>query len=121
MPDHDQPGAKPFGQFLREQRRGRLHDELSEQLQDVVAAVMKHGKTGALTVKFTVKPQGDGAIEIADAYTAKVPTPPAKASLFFADEQGRMSRERLDQPELPLQGIAGGARAETKTTEAKTA
>lgn len=111
MPNAAEPEraqTKPFAQFLQEQRRGLLHAELSDALADVVAGVMKHGKGGTLTVKFTVKPEGDEAITIADSYTAKVPTPPAKASIFFADEHGHMSRQRLNQLEMPLRGINGG-------------
>ena len=111
MPDEDRPQVKPFAQFLREQRRGLLHAELSDALADIVAGVVTHGKTGKLTVTFTIKPEGDEAITIADVYTAKVPTPPAPASLFFADETGHLSRQRLNQPELPLQGVDGGKTA----------
>lgn len=101
------PQTKPFAQFVQEQRRGLLHAELSDALADVVAAVMKHGKKGSLTVKFEIKPEGDDAVSVSDKYDAKAPTPPAKASLFFADEAGQISRQRLNQPELPLRAVDG--------------
>ncbi len=113
MPVHPAAAARPpqhmpFTQFLQHQRRGLLHAELTEAFAEVVAAVVRHGKTGKLTVTFTMKPKGDSAIEIADAYVAKAPTPPASASLFFADEIGRLSRDRLDQPKLPFEAVDGG-------------
>lgn len=100
--------TKPFAGFLREARKGLLHEELSDALADIVAGVMKHGKAGKLTLTLTVKPEGEDAVTIADAYDAKVPTPPAKASLYFADEFGHLSRQRLNQLEMPLTGIDGG-------------
>jgi hypothetical protein len=118
MPE-DLPATKPFAAFLREQRRGLLHAELSDALAAVVAGVVKHGKTGKLTVTFTIKPEGDEAITIADTYAAKVPTPPASASLFFADEYGHFSRQRINQIELPLRGI-DGAKTATDEPEAAT-
>lgn len=106
-PDTPAVEPVPFTQFLMQQRRGVLHAELSEALAAVVGAAVKFGKTGSLTVTFKIKPKGDDAIEISDAYVAKAPTPPASASLFFADETGVLSRQRLNQPELPLRGIDG--------------
>jgi hypothetical protein len=35
--------SRPFLDFLREQRNGVLHDELSDALQECVAAVMTEG------------------------------------------------------------------------------
>lgn len=105
----DMPEVQPFAAFLRQMRKGLLHEELSEALQDVIKGVVKHGKQGSLTIKFTIKPESDEAIAISDKWDVKIPTPPAKASLFFADDEGHYSRQRLNQPELPLQGIQGGA------------
>lgn len=106
MPDRE--STKPFAAFLHEARRGLLHEELSDALADVVAGVMKHGKTGRLTLTLTIKPEGEDAIAIADKYVASIPTPPAKPALYFADELGHMSRQRLNQLEMSLKGIDGG-------------
>lgn len=124
-PTTELPAAKPFAQFIREQRKTpagvpRLHDELTEALQQVVAGVMEHGKAGKLTIAFTIKPQGEGAVQITDQWAVKVPTPPASPSIFFADDEGRLSRDRLDQEKLPFEGIDGGA-ATTTTQGARTA
>jgi hypothetical protein len=107
----------PFTQFLMQQRRGLLHAELSDALAEIVGAVVKHGKTGKLTISLTIKSTGDDAIEIADTYAVKAPTPPASPSLFFADEAGQLSRQRLNQPELPLRGVNGGTGATDSDAE----
>lgn len=98
-------GPPPFTQLMLKQRKGLLHEELTDAVSELVAAVMKHGKKGSLTLKLTVAPHGDDGITIADTYSLKAPTPPAKPSIYFADEHGRFSRDRLDQPELPLREV----------------
>lgn len=119
MPDPDAPdeGAvrKPFAQFVKEVRRGGLHDELTDALADVIAGVVKHGKDGKLTLSFTIKSEDDETISVSEKYRADVPTPPARATTFFANDQGEVSRNRLNQPELPLQGIDGGKSNRTST------
>ena len=105
-------------QFLQRQRKGMLHEELSDQLAAIVAGVMEHGKAGKLTLTLDVKPHGDDSITITDKYVAKVPTPPAKPSIYFADESGRYSRDRLDQPELPLREVRPDQEAAERRQEA---
>lgn len=105
------PPPQPFSQLLQLQRKGLLHAELSDQLQAVIAAVSEHGKVGALTVKFSVKPTGDGMVAITDTYSAKVPTPPAEPSVFFIDDTGQFSRDRLNQEKLAFTEVGAGASA----------
>jgi len=101
--------TKPFAQFLQEMNKGRLHADLSDELADLIGAVVEHGKKGTLTLKLDVKPQGDEAVAVAVTYGARPPQPPANPSIFFADASGQVSRQRLNQPELPLHEINGGA------------
>jgi len=101
--------TKPFAQLLQEMNRGRLHAELSDACADVIGAVVEHGKKGSLTIKLDISPEGDEAVKIAASYSPKPPQPPAKPSLFFADAQGHVSRQRLNQLEMPLRGVEGGA------------
>ncbi len=105
----DLPDAQQFAQLIRELRRGLLHAELSDASRNLIAGVMQHGKQGTLTLKLTIKPRGDGGVDIASDYVTRVPTPPATPTIMFADEDGRWSRNRLDQDPLPLQGLDGGA------------
>ena len=58
---------KPFAAFLQEQRRGGLHGELSESLQELVRAVEEHRKAGTLTLTVKVAPFGDGTVAQAGA------------------------------------------------------
>lgn len=96
----------PFNQVLLEIRQGSLHAELSEQLQELVAAVSEHERPGSLTLKITVAPAGRRTqqYELADDVSVKLPKPERGSSLFFALE-GNLSRSDPRQPELPLQEV----------------
>lgn len=117
VPQRDQ--TMPFAAFVQQQAKGRLHAEMSDELAQLVAAVVKTGKAGKFSLTLNIKPEGDDAISVATSYAAKIPQPPAKPSLFFADEQGHISRQRLNQPELPLRGVDGGASSPTTTQDAQ--
>lgn len=58
---------RPFMDFLREHRSGSTHDELSDALNALVAAVTEEGKAGKLTLTIAIKPAGrdSGALEVA--------------------------------------------------------
>lgn len=107
-PDPQEPApARPFAAFLHEYRKGELHDELSEQLQELVAAVVEHGKKGALTVKVEVAPAGKGAgnqLIVSAEVAAKPPKPDAPAQFFFADQEMNLSRNDPNQTRLDIEG-----------------
>lgn len=113
--------TKPFAQLLQEQRKGVLHTELSEQLQELVTAVVEHDKAGTLTIQLTVAPgPEEGTVRVLDKATLKAPEAEKKPSVFWPDEQGNLSRRDPRQPELPLRGVAGG-RDDDNAEEATTA
>jgi hypothetical protein len=97
--------ARAFAQFLLEQRRGALHEELSEQLAEVVSATLEHIKTGSISITFTVKPSGDGMVQIADEVKVKVPTGDKPPSMFFVDGRGGVHRQNPHQMEMPLSAV----------------
>lgn len=106
----DAPQVKPFAQFVQEQRDGAAHGELSEMLQDLVAAVVEHNKAGKLTLTITVQPgEAYGTYLVRDDVKSSPPKPDKTASLFYADDRGNLSRRNPMQPELPLRPVAGGA------------
>lgn len=97
----------PFTQFLVEQRQGGLHGDLSESLQQLVAAVEEHGKAGTLTLTIRVTPTSKGASTyfVTDDVKVKKPEADRGASLFFSDGHGNLSRTDPRQPELPLREV----------------
>lgn len=116
MTDDDKPPTseqppRPFTQFLQEQRNGSLHSELSEKLQELVQAVMEHDKGGSLTLVIKIKPAGNGInLVLSDDVQCKPPQPERPVALFYADDDGNLSRRDPRQPELPLRDINDSAR-----------
>lgn len=102
VPD-DEPHRRPFAAFLREQRAGELHQELTDALAEVVQAVDHHGRSGTLTLTISISPSKvNGAVEVADKVASKLPEAERDVGLFFADGSGNLSRRDPRQPELPL-------------------
>jgi hypothetical protein len=93
---------RPFTQFLLEQRRGALHEEISAELATVVAAVMEHGKAGKLTLTLNIKPAGVEMVQIVDKLVGAPPVGEKAPSLFFVDSAGNLQRQNPRQDELPL-------------------
>ena len=54
----DEPQARPFADWLREQRGGASHSELTDALAALIEAVAETGKAGTLTYKVKVAPAG---------------------------------------------------------------
>ena len=95
-----------FWTWLREHKQGALHGELSEQLSELVSAVLEHNKAGTLTIKISVAPTKDGStVFVSDDVKASVPTADRGGSIMFADDEGNLSRNNPRQMELPMRVI----------------
>ena len=98
--------SRPFHDFLREHRGGLTHDELSDALQELVAAVTAEGKAGKLTLVIGIKPMGKGdGLEV----TAEIKLVPPKetpgAAIFFASPENNLVRQDPRQQTLELREI----------------
>lgn len=103
--EKEQP--RDFAATLLEIGGGRLHTRLSEQLADVTRAVAETGKKGVLTLKIEVKPlpKADSkTLVVTGSSAAKAPEPDdaSPTSVFFADDDGSLSRSDPRQLQLPL-------------------
>jgi hypothetical protein len=97
---------RPFTQVVMDLRRGAAQHELSEGLAEVVAAVMAHNKPGKVVLTLTVKPAEDNTmVSISDDVKVTPPKPTKGQSLFYAEENGSVTRTNPRQGELPL-GVA---------------
>lgn len=109
--DTDDRTIRPFADFLREQNKGKTHDELSTALNDLVNAVTLHEKGGTLTLKIEVKPMekgGGDVLLVTDEITVKMPKPKRKPSVFFPDADGNLRRNDPNQMSFDtLTGIDG--------------
>lgn len=97
--------VRPFADWLREQRRGALHDELSEELRKLVMACQTTGKAGSLHLKLTLTPSDASLfahLEVTDDVSVKEPKPPRPASIFYPDENANLVRNDPRQQRLGL-------------------
>lgn len=97
--------ARPFMDVLREHRAGRTHDDLTDELQKIVAAVTETNKGGSLTLKIDVKPHGDGAVMVLAAVTAKLPRAQGGSAIFFVTPENNLERQDPRQADRPLRAI----------------
>ncbi len=110
--DTERPARRPFAAFIHEQRGGGLHGELTEALADLVLAVTEHGAKGTLQLQVIVAPNKDGAtVTVSDKIKLTMPEGERGAAIFFADEDGNLTRQNPRQQELPLREV--GERKET--------
>lgn len=96
--------TKPIAQFLREHAGGRLHDEASEKLAQLVSAVNETGNKGTLTIVLKVAPMkgmDDGVLQVTDDVKLKAPEGPRSGTLFYADDEGNLHRENPRQQRIP--------------------
>ena len=99
--------SRPFQLFLAEHRNGVLHDELSDKLQELVAAVAEENKGGVLTLKINVKPPsaGNGALTVTDEIKLAKPKETKSGSIFFVSPENNLVREDPRQTKLDLRPV----------------
>lgn len=93
--------VRPFADWIREQSAGRTHDELTEALAEVVAAVKDTGKKGSLTLTIQVAPFDKGmtaALVVTDAVKKNVPQHDRRKTVFYADDAGNLTKDDPMQP-----------------------
>lgn len=100
----DEPHIRPFADFLRELRKGAVHEEISAALHELIERVQTTGKAGAisLTIKASIQPRTE-MLKLADSVGKKFPTLERPESLWFVDAEGNPSR--TDPTQLSFEGI----------------
>ena len=86
--------VRPFADWLREQSQGKTHEELSEALYDLVQRVRDTGKKGTVSLTITVAPMDKdvSVLVLSDEIKLRLPEHDRKASLFYPDKWGNLSR-----------------------------
>jgi hypothetical protein len=103
--DPDEHAGKPFTDTLGEIEGGRFLREATEQVREIVLAVMETRKKGSMTLKFAFTPTGKGAVEIDAKLDAKVPEHDRTTTTFFTTPEGTLMRDDPAQPRLPLRSV----------------
>lgn len=121
-PDEDGVFYRPFADWLREQSNGSTHDELSAALFDLVQRVRDTGKKGSLQFTVTVATmKGDTDVLVtSDEIKLRLPEHDRKASLFYADKAGNLTRSDPNQLTFEsLREVPAGHTLDATTGELK--
>ena len=78
----------------------QLETRCDEALEELVKGVVENGGTGKLTLTINVKAQGDGQLLYKAAVKTDVPRPGVPDSIFFGDEDGKLSRSDPRQMDI---------------------
>ena len=106
--DGVKPDIKPFATFLLAQAAGRTHDELTQALHDVIAAVQDTGKKGRISLVLEIslldkKGANSNQIRVTDVVKVLRPEHDRASSIFWTDRQGNPTRndpQMLDLEDL---------------------
>jgi hypothetical protein len=102
--DNDTPQeerrVRPFADFLTDHNNGAGHRQAGEALQRLVSAVVETGKKGTVTVKVSVEQMkgAEGTLVTHVEVAEKLPVNPPKGAVFYADEDGNLTRTDPNQP-----------------------
>lgn len=115
--DEDEKVVRPFAAFLQELNKGRVHEELSQGLHDLLAAVKATGKKGSLTLTLVVSQEKKTPMLIIDDdVTPKLPKPDRTRSLWFVDKDGNPTRSDPNQLDFnSIQAVPTPVPAEDNT------
>jgi hypothetical protein len=89
-----------FMEFLQGFRRGELLRQGDEQLARIIEAMSETGGNGELTIKLPFKFNKGGQIECTPQISAKVPQRAMGTGIFFASDEGRLTRRDPNQMDI---------------------
>ena len=89
-----------FLEFLQSFRRGELLREANEQLEELIRAVKETGGKGDLTIKLAFRMNDAGQLECQPSVTTKRPRRALGTGIYFATEDGQLTRRDPDQHEM---------------------
>lgn len=87
----------PFAAVVQQLRGGGSHGELSDAMAELVQAVIATGKVGSLQFTVKVAPNGEEAVLMHDTIKVTIPQATKATTLFFADENGALTRQNPRQ------------------------
>lgn len=92
--------------LLQEHRGGTTHEEISDAIREVVAAVSDERKAGKVTITVSIKPLGkqDG-LDIAIECKAQPPKQTPGSAVFFATVDNDLQRQDPRQTTMELREI----------------
>lgn len=79
---------------------GGTVEELQAQIREVVAAVQNAGGTGHVTLKLSIKKNGESGVLVTDAITSSKPRVKSADSAFFVTDDHGLTRKNPNQYSL---------------------
>jgi hypothetical protein len=101
--------GRPITDVLRDHDKGAAVLQASEELAELVDAVINEAKAGSLTIKITVSPNKKSKDVIFLGVETKLSKPKSTAplSIFFTDDNGGLHRRDPRQKEI-FEAAPGG-------------
>jgi hypothetical protein len=97
------PHTMKLALVLGEMNRGAIVAQGDAELAKAIQAIREHGKTAEITIKVKIKPTGEhDEVEVTAEFSSKLPSPKLRAATFFMTDEGDLTREDPQQPDLPL-------------------
>lgn len=72
---------------------GQVIETADQQLKDVMAAVMRTGKKGSVSLTLSVSPNGEAGLEVSCKVKATAPEIEFGKSFYFVGRDGGLSRQ----------------------------
>lgn len=94
-----------FAEILQQLGGGQVYQDLTDKLTEIVCGVQETRKSGEISIKLTIKPNGEHGVMVAEQVKAKVPERPRGETLFFVNSAGHLMRDDPRQERLPLRRI----------------
>lgn len=95
------PVVRPFADLLRELAGGKVHNELSEAMPEVLRAVDETGKTGTVTLKLSISHIAEGQITVTADVAVKTPKFPSPSTFLFVDADFNATKSDPTQQAIP--------------------
>ncbi len=94
-----------FTDVIGDLESGRVAEDLTAALHEVVMAVQATGRAGKLTLTLSIRPNGDDSVFITPSVKPAAPEP-ARAVTTFYLTAGGITRRDPRQGEIPFREVA---------------
>lgn len=89
-----------FLELMQSFRRGEMLRVADAELEKVMQAMTDTGGDGCLTIKIPLKFNKAGQVEVTPSITSKIPQRAMGTGIYFADDDGRLSRRDPNQLDI---------------------
>ena len=108
-----------FLEFLQGFRRGDLLHEADTQLSELITAVTETGGSGELVLKLPFKVNKAGQLECLPVVAAKKPRRQLGTGIFYATDDGKLTRRDPNQADWLEEQELSGRRARARADAAE--